>query len=57
MEKFLTTLKETVNPVTWLQRTTEGLATTHKVGIRYPMPFQIPSACELLPAFIPSEED
>ncbi|NTV51077.1 MAG: DUF169 domain-containing protein [Geobacteraceae bacterium] len=44
-------------PFEWLERTTEGLAATHKAGIRYPVPFQIPAACELPPDYITSEED
>jgi uncharacterized protein (DUF169 family) len=44
-------------PVGWLERTAQGLAATHKAGIRYPIPFQIPSECELPPEFITSDED
>lgn len=44
-------------PITWLQRTAEGLQATHKAGIRYPVPFQIPDACQLPPAFITAESD
>lgn len=44
-------------PYLWLERTAQGLAATHKAGIRYPIPFQIPSECELPPEFITSEED
>ncbi len=44
-------------PFAWLERTAEGLAATHKAGIRYPIPFQIPSECELPPDYISSEKD
>jgi uncharacterized protein (DUF169 family) len=44
-------------PFGWLERTTEGLAATHKAGIRYPVPFQIPAACDLPPMYITGEED
>ncbi len=44
-------------PYAWLERTAEGLAATHKAGIRYPIPFQIPSECELPPEYITSEND
>lgn len=44
-------------PFEWLERTAEGLAATHKAGIRYPIPFQIPSECELPPDYITSEKD
>jgi uncharacterized protein (DUF169 family) len=44
-------------PAAWLERTAQGLAATHKAGIRYPVPFQIPSACELPPDYITAEED
>lgn len=44
-------------PAAWLERTAEGLAATHKAGIRYPVPFQIPSSCELPPDYITAEED
>lgn len=44
-------------PAGWLERTTEGLAATHKAGIRYPVPFQIPDCCELPPDYITGEED
>jgi len=44
-------------PFEWLERTVEGLAATHKAGIRYPIPFQIPSECELPPDYITSEMD
>ena len=39
-------------PFAWLERTAEGLAATHKAGIRYPIPFQIPAACDLPPDYI-----
>jgi len=44
-------------PSSWLQRTAEGLQATHKAGIRYPVPFQIPDACQLPPDFITTEND
>jgi uncharacterized protein (DUF169 family) len=44
-------------PFAWLERTAKGLAATHKAGIRYPIPFQIPSECELPPDYITSEKD
>lgn len=39
-------------PVSWLERVTTGLAATHKAGIRYPVPFQLPVGCELPPDYI-----
>jgi len=44
-------------PYEWLERTAQGLSATHKAGIRYPIPFQIPSECELPPDFITSGQD
>lgn len=44
-------------PVSWLERTTEGLAATHKAGIRYPVPFQIPAGCDLPPDYITAGDD
>ncbi|NTW99195.1 MAG: DUF169 domain-containing protein [Geobacteraceae bacterium] len=44
-------------PFAWLDRTAEGLAATHKAGIRYPIPFQIPSECELPPDYVTSLND
>ena len=44
-------------PLAWLGRTAEGLAATHKAGIRYPVPFQIPSGCDLPPDYITAEGD
>jgi uncharacterized protein (DUF169 family) len=44
-------------PFSWLERTARGLAATHKAGIRYPIPFQIPSECALPEEFITSEHD
>ena len=44
-------------PFAWLGRTTEGLAATHKAGIRFPVPFQIPAACDLPPDYISCEAD
>lgn len=44
-------------PAGWLERTAVGLAATHKAGIRYPIPFQIPERCELPPTFTTGAED
>jgi uncharacterized protein (DUF169 family) len=44
-------------PFAWLERTAEGLAATHKAGIRYPIPFQIPAECELPAEYITSATD
>jgi uncharacterized protein (DUF169 family) len=34
-------------PAGWFDRVAEGLEATHKAGIRYPIPFQMPDACDL----------
>jgi uncharacterized protein (DUF169 family) len=44
-------------PRAWLDRVAEGLEATHKAGIRYPVPFQIPESCELPPVFTTGEAD
>ena len=44
-------------PFDWLQRTSAGLAATHKAGIRYPIPFQIPAECDLPQDYISGEND
>ena len=44
-------------PYTWLNRAAQGLAATHKAGIRYPVPFQIPSECDLPPDYITCDQD
>jgi len=44
-------------PHQWLERTAEGLSATHKAGIRYPVPFQIPVECELPPDYVTGEHD
>ncbi|MFA7537273.1 MAG: DUF169 domain-containing protein [Desulfuromonadales bacterium] len=44
-------------PAAWFARTAEALQATHKAGIRYPVPFQIPSGCDLPPAFTTAEDD
>ena len=44
-------------PFGWLERTAEGLAATHKAGIRYPVPFQIPATCDLPPIYITGDDD
>jgi len=44
-------------PFAWLERTAEGLRATHKAGLRYPIPFQIPSECDLPPEYITGQND
>lgn len=44
-------------PASWLERTAEGLSATHKAGIRYPIPFQIPAGCDLPPVYVTAEHD
>lgn len=44
-------------PASWLERTAEALQATHKAGIRYPIPFQIPDSCDLPPSFITGDAD
>jgi len=44
-------------PASWLEKTAVALQATHKAGIRYPIPFQIPDSCDLPPTFISGEED
>lgn len=44
-------------PSAWLERTAQGLAATHKAGIRYPVPFQIPSECDLPPDYVTGDQD
>jgi len=44
-------------PLAWIGRTTEGLAATHKAGIRYPIPFQLPTGCDLPHDYITSGTD
>lgn len=44
-------------PFAWLKRSADGLAATHKAGIRYPIPFQIPTECALPAEYITSEDD
>lgn len=44
-------------PASWLDKTAEALQATHKAGIRYPIPFQIPDSCDLPPTFITSGDD
>lgn len=44
-------------PASWFERTAAGLTATHKAGIRYPIPFQIPSECHLPPTFVTSDSD
>jgi len=33
------------------------LVATHKAGIRYPIPFQIPAECDLPPDYITGDQD
>jgi uncharacterized protein (DUF169 family) len=44
-------------PFGWLERTARGLAATHKAGIRYPIPYQIPAECDLPPDYITGDQD
>jgi uncharacterized protein (DUF169 family) len=44
-------------PYAWLERTAQGLAATHKAGIRYPVPFQIPAECDLPLDYVTGEQD
>lgn len=44
-------------PFSWLDRVSDGLEATHKGGIRYPIPFQLPDACDLPPSYITAEDD
>lgn len=44
-------------PASWLERTAEGLSQTHRAGIRYPVPFQIPAGCDLPEDFITQPAD
>lgn len=44
-------------PCSQAERVIEGLSATHKAGIRYPIPFQIPEHCDLPPTFITSDSD
>jgi len=44
-------------PFSWLERTSAGLAATHKAGIRYPVPFQLPVGCDLPPDYITADGD
>lgn len=44
-------------PYEWLERTAQGLAATHKAGIRYPVPFQIPAECDLPLDYVTGEQD
>jgi uncharacterized protein (DUF169 family) len=34
-------------PRAWLDRVADGLEATHRAGIRYPVPFQLPEGCDL----------
>lgn len=44
-------------PYHQLKRTADGLAATHKAGIRYPVPFQIPEGCDLPPEYVTRDRD
>ncbi len=44
-------------PARWIDRVVEGLEATHKAGIRYPVPFQMPDACELPEPYTVREDD
>jgi len=44
-------------PASWFSRVAEGLLATHRAGIRYPVPFQIPDTCDLPETFITGEGD
>ncbi|PLX99867.1 MAG: hypothetical protein C0624_13140 [Desulfuromonas sp.] len=44
-------------PRTWFDRVAEGLRKTHKAGIRYPVPYQIPESCELPETFTTAPDD
>ena len=44
-------------PARWIERVTEGLEATHKAGIRYPVPFQIPEGCALPEPFQTAPDD
>ena len=47
----------TAFPISYANKVAEGLEATHKAGIRYPIPFQLPDECHLPPAFTLKEED
>jgi len=44
-------------PYTYIDELVEGLEATHKNGIRYPVPFQIPELCDLPSNYITNEND
>lgn len=44
-------------PYSYTEKILEGLICTHKAGIRYPIPFQIPENCELPTFFTTSNSD
>ncbi len=44
-------------PARWFDRVAEGLEATHKAGIRYPVPFQMPEACDLPEPYTVREGD
>jgi uncharacterized protein (DUF169 family) len=44
-------------PYAYISELVEGLEATHKNGIRYPVPFQIPELCDLPLSYITNEND
>lgn len=44
-------------PARMIDEVIEGLEATHKAGIRYPIPFQIPEACHLPEPFVCQPDD
>lgn len=44
-------------PAAWYQRVAEGLDATHRAGIRYPVPFQLPETCDLPESFTTAAAD
>ena len=44
-------------PAAWFDATAEGLVETHRAGIRYPIPFQLPAHCDLPEPFQTCDED
>ena len=44
-------------PLSWLDRMADGLEATHRAGIRYPIPFQLPDGCDLPASYITAADD
>ncbi|MCA1928059.1 MAG: DUF169 domain-containing protein [Calditerrivibrio sp.] len=44
-------------PFSYINYLIEGLEATHKNGIRYPIPFQIPEMCDLPDSYITNKDD